>query len=167
MKKNTKILLYIILIILVSGIVYLSNKSKVEKDINGLPTNIIFKYGVGAKNILDTFNGTYTKDMISEEPIQINIQLSQDELNGIFKKIAEINLFNKKPVINYSTVQLLDPCSSYYLIAEIDSIKKEISWDDCHGEVDVEFRQFTDYLINTIESNNEYQNLPQSKGGYL
>ncbi|OPX85542.1 MAG: hypothetical protein A4E53_03536 [Pelotomaculum sp. PtaB.Bin104] len=28
--------------------------------------NLIFKYGVGAKNILNTFEGTYTKDMIPD-----------------------------------------------------------------------------------------------------
>ena len=55
--------------------------------------NLIFKYGVGAKNELNTFEGTYTKDMVMDPSITVNLSLSKEELDRIYKKIVEINFF--------------------------------------------------------------------------
>jgi len=59
------------------------------------------------------------------------------------------------------------PCSSYYLKAQIDSVQKELSWDDCQGEISDKLQQFTNYIIPIIESKDEYKKLPIPRGGYL
>ncbi len=46
---------------------------------DGTDFNIIFRYGVGAKNELDTFNGTYTWDMVVDPSITVNLSLSNKE----------------------------------------------------------------------------------------
>jgi len=35
--------------------------------------NLIFKYGVGAKNEFNTFKGTYTKDMVMDPSVTVNL----------------------------------------------------------------------------------------------
>lgn len=127
--------------------------------------NFIFKYGVDAKNVLDTFAKTYEKDMVEEKSVTINFELSQSELQSIYQKIIELDLFNKTPVEN-SDMQVT-PCSSYYLKTEINSIQKEINWNNCNGVIKDEFNIFSDYVIKIIELKKEYQKLPPAKGGYI
>jgi len=46
--------------------------------------NLIFKYGVTARNELNTFQGTYTKDMISDPSITVDLSLTEEELSRIY-----------------------------------------------------------------------------------
>ena len=56
--------------------------------------NLLFKYGVGAKNVLDTFDNTYTKDMVIGSPITIRLYLSDEEIEQIRQKMFEIGFFS-------------------------------------------------------------------------
>ena len=56
--------------------------------------NIILRYGVGAKNELNTFKGTYTKDVANKPPITTKLQLTQEKLDSIYLKTLKIDLFN-------------------------------------------------------------------------
>jgi uncharacterized protein (UPF0333 family) len=127
--------------------------------------NLIFRYGVGGKNILNTFAKTYTRDMVMEKPVTIKFELTKDDLHNIDKKITELGLLNKTPVLN--TPMGMTPCSSYYLKVQSDSVLKELSWNDCKGEIRSEFKQFTNYIIDIIQSKSEYKQLPPAKGGYI
>lgn len=49
---------------------------------------------MGAKNELNTFNGNYTKDMVVDPPVTVNLTLSEKEMNTIHDKMAEINFFD-------------------------------------------------------------------------
>jgi len=132
------------------------------------PINFIFKYGVGAENILNTFDKTFTKDMIMEKDVTIKFELSASDLQNISKKIKELNLLNIKPnpVSNTKVTMIRTPCSSYSLKTDIDSVQKEISWNDCNAEIKDEYKKFTDYVIKIIESKDEYKKLPKVKGVY-
>ena len=56
--------------------------------------NLIFKYGVRARNELNTFNGTYTKDMVMDPSITVNLSLSKEELDRIYQKMIKIDFFD-------------------------------------------------------------------------
>ncbi len=128
--------------------------------------NFIFRYGIGAKNELNTFDQIYTKDMIIGPSITVGMTLSNDELKGIYKKINDLKLFNEsvRPIEENVSIS---PCSSFYLKIRVNSEQKELSWDDCYGRVSDKFHQFIDYIIQIIESKEEYKKLPEPKGGYL
>lgn len=54
---------------------------------------ILFRYGVMVndefgKNVLDTFHGTYTKDMVCDSPIKVKICLTKEELDAIYQKMG-------------------------------------------------------------------------------
>lgn len=57
--------------------------------------NLVFRYGVGAKNELNTFKQTFTRDMVNKRSITIKMKLSDEELVGIHQKLNEVDLFNE------------------------------------------------------------------------
>jgi hypothetical protein len=136
----------------------------------GEPTsfNLIFRYGVGAKNELNTFDQTYTKDMLMNPSVTIKFKLADNELAGIYQKINDSKLFDKNEKPAEEDIGMMrTPCSSYYLKVQNDSVQKELSWDDCRGKISDKFQQFTNYIIPIIESKEEYKKLPAPTGGYL
>ena len=160
--KNKILLIIIIIALVVVGFV-LFNPAGEPADFN-----LIFKYGVGAKNELNTFDQTYTKDMVLDPSITIEFNLTDSELAGIYQKINDLKLLenNEEPTEGNMAV-LRTPCSSYYLKVQINSTQKELFWDNCQGKISDRFQQFTNYVIQIIESKEEYKKLPIPQGGYL
>ncbi len=170
-KGFANIILVVVIVILVGAVGYFAFvKKSASPTPAGQPQsthfNFIFRYGIGAKNELDTFNQTYTKDMVMDSSITIKFKLSDSELAGINQKINDLQLFDKSWE-NSDRDMVVTPCSSYYLKAQIDSTQKELSWNNCIGRVSDKLRQFTNYIIQIIESKNEYKALPTPEAGYL
>ncbi len=88
----------------------------------GLPAennfSLVFKYGVGARNVLDTAQGTYTKDMIEDPPITIELKLTRDDLDRILAKMNDIDFWSYPKVLEYEVpadglALMVTPYSSY------------------------------------------------------
>ena len=137
--------------------------------------NLIFKYGVGAKNELNTFNRTYTKDMVMDPSITVNLSLSKEELGRIYQKMVEIDFFDypdeyKATVFPWQSKGLKLPYSSYYFRVEYDSKTKELSWKDNILNKDKraeKLRELIKFIRDIIESKEEYKQLPPARGGYI
>jgi len=137
--------------------------------------NMIFKYGVGAGNELNTFEGTYTKDMIMDPPITVDISLSKEELDTIYQKMIEINFFGYPDQFSVfvppgESVGMLTPYCSYYFKVEYDSKVKELSWEDNIINEDKKaekLRELIKLIRDIIESKEEYKQLPPPRGGYI
>lgn len=131
--------------------------------------NLVFKYGVAGKNILDTFAGKFTKDMIADPVITADFKLTPAEKESIGQKIKELDLFNKESKIKADPdIQVgMIPCLSYYLKVQDSDLVREINWDNCTGEISEAYRQFADFVINLIESKKEFKDLPPAQGGYM
>ncbi len=54
---------------------------------------IVFRYGVGAHNVLDTGEGTYTKDMVVDDDITIKFNLSNHDLDIIGVLLCQNDFF--------------------------------------------------------------------------
>lgn len=137
--------------------------------------NLIFEYGVGAKNELNTFQGRYTKDMIVDTPITVNLSLSKEELDRIYQKMVEIGFFDypDKFAISVPSGEIVGgvtPYHSYYFKVEYNSKIKELSWEDEITNKDERadrLRELIKLIIDVIESKEEYKKLPSPTGGYL
>lgn len=137
--------------------------------------NLIFKYGVTAKNELDTFKGTYTKDMVTDPSITIGLRLSEEEMNSIYQKMAEIEFFNYPDEFSVSvppgeSVGMVTPFSSYYFTVEYGSQIKNLHWADDVSNPDEKaskLRELIKLIKSIIESREEYKKLPEPKSGYL
>lgn len=137
--------------------------------------NLTFKYGVGAKNELNTSQGTYTKDMIMDPSITVNLSLSREELDRIYQKMIEINFFGYPDEFAVSippgqSVGMLTPYYSYYFKVEYDSKVKELWWEDDIINQDKKaekLRELITLITDIIESKEEYKQLPPPTGGYI
>lgn len=137
--------------------------------------NLIFKYGVGAKNELNTFEGTYTKDMVIDPSITVDLSLSKEELDRIYQKMIEINFFGYPDEFSvfvppWQSVGIVTPYASYYFKVEYNSKVKELWWEDeitNENEKADKLRELIKLIRDIIESKEEYKKLPPPRGGYI
>jgi hypothetical protein len=137
--------------------------------------NLIFKYGVTARNELNTFEGTYTKDMVMDPSITVELSLTEAELDRIYQKMAEIDFFDypeefSVPVEEGGLVTMVTPYSSYYFKVEYDSTLKELRWEDEIMNPNDEankLRELISLIRDIIESKEEYKELPAPTSVYL
>ncbi|MDP3772503.1 MAG: hypothetical protein Q8Q94_04005 [bacterium] len=143
-----------------------TSEKQIPTPMDSTSIDLIFKYGVGGKNELNTFANTYTKDIVIGPSITVPFRLSEEEHARILTKITDLHIFDqKKPALQPFRVI---PCSSYYLKVRTDSSEKELSWSNCGGEIIPDaWTAFTDFMISLIESKEEYKKLPPARGGYL
>ena len=138
-------------------------------------SNLIFKYGVGAKNELNTSDGTYTKDMVQDPSITVNLSLSEEELASIYQKMMDIDFFDYPD--SFSIVPppgesrgIVTPYNSYYFKVQHDSGIKELWWEDEIVYEDMKadkLRELIKLILDIIESKEEYRQLPEPTSGYM
>jgi len=137
--------------------------------------NLIFKYGVTARNELNTFDGTYTKDMVMDPSITVELSLTEAELDSIYQKMVEIDFFDypdefSVPVEEGGLVTMVTPYSSYCFKVEYDSTVKELLWEDeimnPNNEAN-KLRELIQLIRDIIESKEEYKELPAPTSVYL
>jgi hypothetical protein len=137
--------------------------------------NFIFKYGVTARNTLDTLQGTYTKDMILDPAITINMVLTAEEMDSIYQKMVEIDFFNypdkfSVQVADNETKVEVAPYQTYFFKVEYGGKTKQLMWHDKYLNSDVQgdkLKELINLIKGIIESKAEYKALPQPSGGYL
>ena len=137
--------------------------------------NLIFKYGVMARNELNTFQGTCTKDMVSDPSITVNLSLSKEELDRIYQKMVEIDFFDYPDEFSVSvppgqSVGMVTPHSSYYFKVEYDTRVKELWWEDKiinENEKAGNLRELIKLIKDIIEAKEQYQKLPEPTSGYM
>ena len=137
--------------------------------------SLIFRYGVTARNELNTFEGTFTKDMVSDPSITVDLSLSEEEMDSIYQKMVEIDFFDYPDEFSVPThpdglVHIVTPYSSYYFKVKYGSKIKELWWEDEIKNENVEadrLRELIKLIRDIIESKEEYQKLPKPTSGYL
>ena len=59
-----------------------------------------FEYGSCTTDILDTFNDTYTRDMIIEPDVTITLRLADPQMAAIYQKMVSISFFDYPEVFS-------------------------------------------------------------------
>jgi len=137
-------------------------------------------FGVMGRNTIDTFEGTFTKDLgPSEEPATTKLSLSPDALETLYHDLVLIQ--NQWQVFttefapnpdpdNTGTSMFVQPCMTYRLewrAAGFSSLP--IVWEDSALSADlkaVALRNWFKKLQQMIEERPEWKALPPMKGGY-
>jgi hypothetical protein len=140
-----------------------------EYDSSKNALNIIFRYGVGAKNELDTFEGTFTKDLVMNGRATTRMVLSQEELKTIQTELTEIGFFSIPENFPSNPSMTVDPQIDYCIIVQEANQTREVNW--CNNslmETNIEnnLMQMAAYLCDMIEQKPEYKALPPPNGGY-
>lgn len=139
--------------------------------------NFTFKYGVrndpvGLRNILNTSEQTYTKDMVSGQDVTTKLSLTNDDRKQILQKVLSINLFDLPNDFSDTQPSCKTPYSSYDLTIVYGNTVKHLSWIDHTGCNDKnpttqKLNELSQVIIHIIEQKQEYKNLPTARGGYL
>jgi len=131
---------------------------------------MVFRYGVGAKSELDTFKGTYTRDMVIDPPITVSLSLSKEELARICQEMVRIGFFDYPREFPPNPERSVIPCVKYYMRVEYGSKIKDITWDQnslLKGNIEIGLGELVGLITNIIESKEEYRGLPTPRGAYL
>ena len=97
---------------------------------------MVFRYGccMEPENELDTLKSTFTVNTAYLPALEVELRLNQAEMNAIYWKIQEINLFSYPD--NYSVPAgpggniSVTPSEKYYLMVDTGSRQKQLFWDD-------------------------------------
>jgi secreted PhoX family phosphatase len=170
------IAMLLMLILAASAVAYFSFQNlsggsfnSVENDSSQNVINIIFKYGTGARNELNTFEGTYTKDMVMDNPITTRMILSQEELRQIQQRITEMDLFSFPDNFPINPSGEVIPQTDYYIKVQNGTQTKEISWSTSSlmdSNIQNSLEQLVSFLRGMIEQKPECKALPEARGAY-
>ncbi len=139
--------------------------------------NIYYSFGVGEKNVLDTKNNIYIKDMVCNTPKQYVIKLNTIERNQVYNAaIIGNGLLNLKSDFTKNCnllgiCQDLNPLETSTLKIEFDGKTKIIKWAANYynnNDPDLKKLMNVEDIIKTLISQKELEmNIEQPKCGYL
>ena len=137
--------------------------------------NFIFKYSVQAGNELNTFKGTYTRDMVRGFDVTTRLTLTKDEMDQIQAKMTEIDFFNYPDTFKVGPtadgmITMVTPYESYYFKVQVGTEIKELSWADEIQNPDPQadkLRELINLITSIIRSKPAYKALPQPRAGYM
>jgi hypothetical protein len=131
---------------------------------------IYFKYGF--KNVLNTFENSYEKDLVLDGVIKVKFWFTAEEQNAILEKAIEDNYFSIPDTLQKdSTVVIIDPSPGEQILRiKYQSKDKTTIWKYPLNEDNSQVKdlmKLTSFIISIIESKPEYKRLPPPRGGYL
>lgn len=172
--KYTPIRLAIVILVIslfLSGCA-LKHVDKVDKT----NFSLIFRFGCGGgKNILNTIDNTFEKDMVVDPPAITSLSLSEEELNKIYQKMVEIDFFNYPDYFSIYVPKgalkgIVTPYETYYFKVECNSKVKELYWEDRITNEDKKadrLRELIELIKDITYSKKEYKELPEARGVYI
>ena len=168
-------LVFVGIAILVMAIPFQSLEINSQVDTSSQTTasiSLIYSYGVDSKNILDTFRGTFTKDMVVDPPITIWMSISSEEIQMIEAKLEEIGFFGpsyKELLPSGLPIGQATPYSTYYLKVLYNGILvRELRWSDetIYSNGSTKLYELCRLIKDIIVSKPDYKRLPQARAGY-
>ena len=151
----------------------------------------ILRYGVDGKNILNTFEQTYTKDLIMKGTISVKLSFTVPEMKKLYDTMMSIRIMSFPPSIQRRGMEVhtsINPDSSYTVTGiftketphSFDAL--EVRMNGAHNSImsdqfncfdaedPVRCRDF-EFLVRLIqeilERKKEYRDLPKAEGGYM
>jgi hypothetical protein len=137
--------------------------------------DLVFQYGVaayvpGGGNILNTFKGTYTRDMVKDPAFTASMTLTDSEKDTIYQKMKDIGWFDYPTYFRPPGIGFLTPAPGYYFRVKYGSSYKQLFWQDnnlASSQQAVDLRDLIRVMTTIIESKQEYKDLPAPKWLYL
>lgn len=143
--------------------------NKIDKQIPD-DFNFILKYGVGAKNVLNTFEGTYTKDLILAGTYTAEFKITKEEMKEIFIKVSQIDVLEYPNVFVPTSNRFSYPSSSFYLEIKMNGHIKRITWNKntmADTPKATKLKDLIYFIESIIEFNPDHKKFPEIEGGYM
>ena len=139
--------------------------------------SLVFAYGIGARNLLDTRNGTFTKDMILGSPLTVSLQLTPGEMARIAQELERIDFFScpreYETPVDPSQESREAPAGlhhSYRFAVTTERGTKVVVWQDKilnDDERAAGLRALAHLIEDMITAKPEYLRLAPPEGGYV
>lgn len=129
--------------------------------------NFVLKYGFEARDIINTYENTYTKNMVLNDDETIEMILSDEEKKVIYEKMRAVNILNSAD--NASETTCADPHERNKLNLTLNGEEYQREWitSYCNNAPDEKLKEFTEFLHREIiMTKEEYNDLPEASGGY-
>ncbi|TSB45558.1 hypothetical protein [Alkalicoccobacillus porphyridii] len=159
------------LLISVSTVVILSACNPFNSCTSPLPEEMpddfefSLQYGYSMSNELNTFENTFTKDLIADGTDTTEMVLSEEERMFIYGKLRSVDLW---ALPTETGTPCYEPHESYHLTMIADGEETNLEWKtSCSAKKLNQWKR----VMNEIEDDiihvrQEYQELPEASGGY-
>lgn len=135
-----------------------------------MPADFDFRlsYGINGGKKVDTFNDVVVKDLIEDGSAEARITLSEQEMETIYRQLAEINVIGDLDLVKNPRCQVEPPSRSAWKIVANGETAEFTYGDDCGMEPrDVKKLRALEIEIQKMVSSKEaYQELPEANGAY-
>jgi hypothetical protein len=141
------------------------------------PVDFAVKYGFGvlagddAKNVLSTFDSSFTKDMVEGPPAKCRVIFTVAELDTLYWKMREIRFFSYPllfvPHARFHVIE--SPRRVFRLIVRAGESTHEVHWSDDLTSDDPAARRLRSLfgmIERMLERKPEYKALPRARGIY-
>ncbi|QFF99032.1 hypothetical protein PB01_09450 [Psychrobacillus glaciei] len=151
-----------------------SNESTVQTMPEDMPNDFGFsiQFGMGKKNEINTFEGTVTKDLITDGITTAAVTFTDEEMNEIYEKMKELNIIETKkiipePIDGTNCIQEPHEEDEWKITINGETISHTVSGAYCEPTNDAkQLIELRNYVFSIIRSKEEYIELPESKGRY-
>jgi len=135
------------------------------------PQTLKILYQYGFRDELNTFAGTYQKDLVLDGTVKVPFWLSTEEQDTILRKAMAVEFFSFPDMIPAEPGVSVEPHSGPDMLRlEYGGTEKTVRWSypldptsGCTGGL----LELTGLIRDVIESKAEYKSLPAARGGYL
>jgi len=140
-----------------------------------------FSFGWGGLNVVDTYKGKLTKDLVMAGRETIDFTVSEEKMCEIYAVFLEYEIYDlpkdiNKALVNDDEVMVwVSPECTYILTYTVRGKKKTITCDTVEAlrstkgmpdEV-AHFIEFGDMLRDWVWNIQEYKDMPKPTGGYV
>ena len=139
----------------------------------------VAEWGVARMNSLDTFEGTFTKDLVTGSPrtATTKLVLTSDEKQALYQALRMLEPWSypsrfEPPYADVTapgTEQMVTPALKYHLHLSVARMEKDIWWTDDNLSTvagAVALRAWFRQVMVLVESRPEYKAMPEARGGY-
>ncbi|WP_078551929.1 hypothetical protein [Bacillus alkalicellulosilyticus] len=132
------------------------------------------KYGVGALHEINTFENSYTKDLVLDGTVTTSLKFSREEMKEIYEEMKAIELLSMIQEAEYfgedGSTRVGFPVSDYFLTVQMNGEAYKAHWSSNVYEEDIALTLaiFVNRYLHdeVIVNRKEFQQLPEATGWY-
>ena len=140
--------------------------------------DFILTYGYSGANVLDTYNGKFTKDLIMNGTATIDFTLPDEAKREIYESLIRCGVHEMPELLTNETRDgkyMMEPSPSYkmFFTYTAGGVTQSVSWPKGRGDTLRElpsqnnnFISFVRGVARYMEKTEEYAAMPQAEGGY-
>ena len=177
-KRTILIICLVIVAILIPTTYFVIQNSKSNEidtlqDDNSDDFNFKLNFNTNGKDQIDTYKGTFTKDLVMDGTKTIEFKIPDNIKNDICNLMVDIDIMSFPETLKVEGMGVTPSCD-YKLTVTIKGKTKTIVWNEGFytdmttnlPKDNVNFLKLVKHISDYIYSTDEYKNMPKANGGY-